>query len=325
MASGSYARKPLSQQPMVVPSSIPARKTRQLPETGLDEEVQTEPGILPLSLTVSKSIESIRPATQAQVALPYRTGTIVDQFQPHPLQQHKYWLTPLICCMVGAVVCLLIVLSAGMLQRPQGSALLNYTGGKVYDLQVGGNLAGTWQSSQPIAAKVPIATSTGPYAVLGKPTITASMINRVLATYNSPAAGKGQELYAMGIQYGIDPAFALAFFMHESTFGKNGEATISLSLGNLRCIPNAACINPSGQTCQATDNSCYAGFPTWEAGFKAWYELIRNLYIAQWGLTTIEQIIPKYAPTSDHNDETAYINSLKHSIDTWRSGGIIVS
>ncbi len=30
------------------------------------------------------------------------------------------------------------------------------------------------------------------------------------------------------------------------------------SLGNLRCIDGAACVNTSGMTCQTTEQSCYA-------------------------------------------------------------------
>jgi len=150
------------------------------------------------------------------------------------------------------------------------------------------------------------------YSILGKPTISAAFINQVLTSYNSPAAGKGQALYDLGVKYGIDPAFALAFFLHESTFGTAGEARTTLSLGNLRCIPNYACVDQ--------DRGGYASFTSWEDGFQTWYELIRNYYIAQRGLTTVDKIIPIYAPTADHNDEQAYIDSLKHSLDVWHSG-----
>jgi hypothetical protein len=171
--------------------------------------------------------------------------------------------------------------------------------------------------------------SNNQYTVAGKPTLTASFMNQVLAAYNSPAQGKGQALYDLGVQNGINPAFALAFFLHESTLGTKGEASMTLSLGNLRCIQNTACVNTAGQTCQQGE-SCYAAFPTWEAGFKAWYSLILNGYI-QGGINqtigknacpcvTIAQIIPVYAPASDNNDEQAYIDSLKHSLDVWHSG-----
>jgi hypothetical protein len=214
---------------------------------------------------------------------------------------------------VVSVLFLSILLSAAMTHREDGTTILsNLPGmGKVYDVQVGGAQAQQIQNtSGPVKQQVPL--HSGPYNVVGSPTITADFINQVLSAYSSPAAGKGQALYDLGVKYGIDPAFALAFFQHESTFGKFGEANSSLSLGNLRCIPNADC----------RDN--YAWFPSWEVGFEAWYKLIRNLYVAEWGLSTIPQIIPRYAPTADHNDEAAYISSVEHSIDVWHSGQIYV-
>lgn len=60
----------------------------------------------------------------------------------------------------------------------------------------------------------------------------------------------------------------------------------------------------------------------WVDGFEQWYKLIRNLYVAQWGRVTIEQIIPKYAPNSDNNNEAGYIAALKHTIDAWHAGVI---
>lgn len=157
-----------------------------------------------------------------------------------------------------------------------------------------------------------VAVTPGPYAVVGKPTLSVDFINRVLASYHSPAAGKGQSLYDLGVKYGIDPAFALAFFMHESTFGTAGEARVSFSLGNLRCIPNFKC------------QDGYAWFASWEDGFGAWYRLIHDLYIDQWGLVTVDQIIPRYAPNSDNNNEASYISSLKHYLDSWHHGQIRV-
>src|SRR5579859_3464005 len=108
--------------------------------------------------------------------------------------------------------------------------------------------------------------------VRGRPSLFAAFMNRVLGAASSPAAGRGQVLYDLSLKYGIDDAFALAFFWHESNFGVNGEANITHSLGNLRCIPDAACVNTDGAPCQP-QQSCYAAFPTWAAGFEAWYRL----------------------------------------------------
>ncbi len=76
----------------------------------------------------------------------------------------------------------------------------------------------------------------GAYAVVGPPTVSADFINRVLAAYGSPAAGLGQVIYDLGVHYGIDPVYALAFFQHESSFGRTGEAQTTMSPGNERCI-----------------------------------------------------------------------------------------
>src|SRR5213082_3185726 len=75
-------------------------------------------------------------------------------------------------------------------------------------------------------------TMRDPYSVLGPPTVSAAFINQVLAAAHSPAAGKGQALYSDGVRYGIDPVFALAFFLNESSFGTTGVARFSLSFGN---------------------------------------------------------------------------------------------
>ncbi len=234
-----------------------------------------------------------------------------------PLARHRFWLLPMVLSTVAIVVILVVALSAGVFQRSGPQQVVPYDQGQTFSIQVGGtyNAFNQWEnSSGPIVSKTPLPINPGPYAVLGKPTITADFINRVLASYNSPAAGTGQQMYDLGVQYGIDPAFALAFFMHESLFGTTGVAQTTLSLGNLRCIATRPCIfkNIGG----------FAQMNNWVDGYDQWYKLIRNLYVAQWGLVTIDRIIPVYAPSSDHNDVQGYINALKHEIDTWHTGNL---
>ena len=117
----------------------------------------------------------------------------------------------------------------------------------------------------------------GPFSFIGKPTLSASFLNQVLASYHSPAAGLGQQIYALGAKYGIDPAYALAFFMHESLFGTTGEARKTMSLGNERCISDRPCIDQ--------DRGGYAQMLSWEDGFSHWYSLILNGYV--YGSVTI--------------------------------------
>ncbi|HEV7236492.1 MAG TPA: hypothetical protein VGN15_09940, partial [Ktedonobacteraceae bacterium] len=232
--------------------------------------------------------------------LPERRTTTLNLPAYHkPLARHRSWLIPLVLSVVCIVVLFGVVISAAMYQRPGDGQVVQYNG-QTFSIQVGGsyNAFNQWEySSGPIVAKtpVPIPTSTGPYSVLGKPTITADFINRVLASYGSPAAGLGQQMYNLGVQYGIDPVYALAFFMHESLFGTTGEARVTMSLGNLRCIPTRPCIDQN--------RGGYAQMKNWTDGFEQWFKLIRNLYVAQWGRITVDQIIPKYAPNSDGNNE----------------------
>nr|BBH94388.1 hypothetical protein KTA_25870 [Thermogemmatispora argillosa] len=262
---------------------------------------------------------------------PYRRGRVptpvttieLPESRPVPapglLRAHGHWLGPFLLCLSTVVLGLLVMLSAILYER---SAHLNLVTvpGQVYPVQIGGSFDAfnTWETSTgPLPPKQSIPSHPGPYSVLGKPTITADFINKVLAAYHSPAAGKGKALYDYGVQYGIDPVYALAFFMHESTFGTQGVARETKSLGNIRCIPTRPCTSPDGHG--------FAIMYSWEDGFLQWYKLIRNLYVAQWGLVTVEQIIPKYAPAADHNDEKAYIRAVEHAVDTWRAGSIYVT
>ena len=156
----------------------------------------------------------------------------------------------------------------------------------------------------------------GAYSVLGSPTVSAAFIDRVLSAYHSPAAGLGSVIESLGVRYGIDPVFALAFFWHESGFGTAGEARVTFSPGNERCIEDRPCIDQ--------DRGGYAQMQSWADGFDHWYSLILNLYVRQWGRVTVAQIIPKYAPTSDGNDEAVYIAAVEQAVDVWRGGQVWV-
>jgi hypothetical protein len=321
MARGNYGKDKDKDalQTLDIQSKIPPRATRRLDEPTKDELKSDTYAISKRRTTSKIASPALTSFRTAQPALSERRSPaparqrrrIIDEQLPPFLARYRPWLVPSIIAVVIAVVFVGVLLSSALSVRGGTPELVSYLGGQSYPVQVGGSQAGTWQSNNPAQPKVPIVAS-GPYSVLGKPTLSADFINKVLAAYNSPAAGKGQALYDLGVKYGIDPAFALAFFMHESTFGTAGEAQTTKSLGNLRCYPGATCVDQ--------DRGGYASYPTWEAGFEAWYQLIRNYYVAQLGKTTIDQIIPTYAPPSDNNNDSAYINSLKQTISAWRAG-----
>jgi hypothetical protein len=158
------------------------------------------------------------------------------------------------------------------------------------------------QQALPQQAEGPV----GSYDVVGPPTVSVDQIEKVLVRYGSPAAGLGQKLYDLGMKYGVNPAYALAFFVHESGCGTKGVARFSKSLGNIRWTEGYASYEG------------YRSYSTWEAGMEDWYKLVTELYIRGWGLRTVDAIIPVYAPSSDGNNPTGYIASVKYLVDSWR-------
>ena len=167
-----------------------------------------------------------------------------------------------------------------------------------------------------VPVQTPVQSLARVETITNPPQLSPSFLNRVLASYGSPAQGTGQALYALGQRYGISSDVALAFFGHESTFGTTGEARASRSLGNLRCL------DASYDDLHSSCRDGYAWFPTWEAGFEAYYRLLRNLYVNTWHLTTFAQVIHRYAPASDHNDEVAYVRDLVAFLSAWYQGRV---
>jgi Mannosyl-glycoprotein endo-beta-N-acetylglucosaminidase len=160
------------------------------------------------------------------------------------------------------------------------------------------------------AQRVNVAAPSHGESIIGGPSLTPELVNRVLALANSPASGTGQALYDLSQQYNIDDAYALAFFQHESSFGTTGVAQFTRSLGNIRCSSGYACIDG------------FRAYASWEAGYADWYQLIRTLYIGEWHLTTVAQIIPVYAPTSDGNNVSGYIAAIEQAVNQWRRGKV---
>lgn len=158
----------------------------------------------------------------------------------------------------------------------------------------------------PVALRTPDIAALGPAPVQGPPSIEVRKIEAVLRDYSSPATGDAQAFYDLGVAYGIDPAYCLAFFIVESRAGTRGVATTTRSVGNIRARPG----EPSFEG--------YRLYATWREGIEGWYRLIAELYIGEWGLTTIDAIVPVYAPRFDNNDPDAYARSVKLLVARWR-------
>jgi hypothetical protein len=151
----------------------------------------------------------------------------------------------------------------------------------------------------------------GTTLIVGPPTISAARIDEILRLYNSPAAGTGQFWIDEGLQYNINPVFALAFFMHESNLATNPEwsgwkddGSSTHNVGNIICAEYSRCYGR------------FRDYRDWQTGIHDWYRLIADEYISQRGLTTVETIVPVYAPESE-NDVAGYIASVVDYAHQW--------
>ncbi|MCE2853317.1 MAG: glucosaminidase domain-containing protein [Chloroflexaceae bacterium] len=153
----------------------------------------------------------------------------------------------------------------------------------------------------------------GESSVLGPPTISADRINEILRLYGSPAQGTGQAWIDAGLAYGIDPVYALAFFMHESGMGTNpmwagikSDGSTTHNVGNIICAGYANCYGR------------FRDYPDWNAGIRDWFRLISVEYIDGRGVYTVDTIIPVYAPAFE-NDVPGYIASVKQYVAQWQA------
>ena len=141
----------------------------------------------------------------------------------------------------------------------------------------------------------------------GAPSITEDGIRAWLADKNPALLEADPDLpltfYETSIEYNIDPAIALSFFQMESSYGKAGRATSTLSIGNIREYGDGPAIDG------------FRAYDTWSDGVEDYYQLLAgNVYVAS-GLTTVEQIVPKYAPAADNNVPTQYIESVRSTAE----------
>lgn len=150
--------------------------------------------------------------------------------------------------------------------------------------------------------------------VLGSPSLTPAQIDEILAEYGSPAAGTGQIWWDQGVEVGIDPAYAVAFFIHESSAGANpawagwkdrNSGANTHNVGNIICAGYATCFGR------------FRDYPGWYEGIDDWYRLISVEYIAGRGHRTVADIIPVYAPSFE-NDVQGYVDAVLSLVDQWR-------
>ena len=140
----------------------------------------------------------------------------------------------------------------------------------------------------------------------GAPSLNAALVDGILAAYGSPLHGHGAEIVTLSRRYQIDDAVALGFFVMESRAGTQGEAVGTHSFGNLRPMPNAP----------ATDG--YRAYGSWLESAAEWFRVLRSLYLNELKLTSVERVVPVYAPASDSNDPPTMIAGIRQLVRCWR-------
>jgi hypothetical protein len=208
----------------------------------------------------------------------------------------------------GLLICALIIaVSLGviwLLQAPKNDFIGRW-----------GLSIGLGQASESEQPALQVAINPGEHSVVGAPSISAAAIDDILAKYGSPAAGTGQTWITLGKRYGIDPAYAVAFFIHESSAGTNpgwagfkSDGSTTHNVGNIICAGYATCYGR------------FRDYANWDEGIGDWYKLISHEYVDGRGAASVEQIIPIYAPSFE-NDVDNYVQTVVALVDEWRQHG----
>lgn len=133
------------------------------------------------------------------------------------------------------------------------------------------------------------------------------------ALERSPSSFVSDELWDIVRNSGIDPAVALAFFEYESKYGTEGVCfnyTLK-NWGNVRTPHDRSLALASVNLGSRGE---FARYPTWQNGLIDWCKRIIEKYGQQLRLHTVEQVIPIYAPSSDGNNENAYIVAVRRNV-----------
>lgn len=145
-----------------------------------------------------------------------------------------------------------------------------------------------------------------------QPDLSLEAFTAILESASSPALVEAPQCYQAVRSAGVSIAFATAIFWKESNFGTNGFATANKNPGNTR-----SSITGIGFEVTTTKGK-FIRYPSWFEGFRdiAWRLVAPKYVYALGGLTTIEQIITKWAPPEE-NDTEDYIATVVRVMNKW--------
>lgn len=158
-----------------------------------------------------------------------------------------------------------------------------------------------------------------PLTVESAPRVSPICFVDVLRSAGSPAANVAEQCYQAIAAYGLDPAVGLAFFQHESNFGKAGAARYTCNWGNIRAAGRWLSHHDGDNGTWLVYLQRISEGPRdyWVRSSADWAQLIRELYINRWHLQTVEEMLLRYAPTEDQNDPRSYAACVKASVERW--------
>src|SRR4030043_279125 len=143
-----------------------------------------------------------------------------------------------------------------------------------FDTLPGGDTGGTGGGTGGGSAACSVDVSNCQLAVMHSPSLSSAEVRTVLTSAGSPAIQDEPDIaewfHSESVRTGVDDAFALAFFKHESTYGTEEKASIRKSIGNIRYT--ALCTDKY----KGTNDNGFCKYPTWRASGTHWNNLIKD-------------------------------------------------
>ena len=171
-----------------------------------------------------------------------------------------------------------------------------------------------------VGARLAAGTAHVDYAIRAAPTISRTRFRDVLAaTPRSPVTDVADAAYDTCVQFGVNPAVALAFFIKESSKGTDGIAVQTLNWGNLINPWNPA--RATGQVVHAFGHD-FPIYRSWIDGLADYCDLItseRGPFAGE-KRTTVRSLVPRYAPPSENNT-ALYIQQTIQRVSSWIESG----
>jgi N-acetyl-anhydromuramyl-L-alanine amidase AmpD len=140
----------------------------------------------------------------------------------------------------------------------------------------------------------------------------------ILSQVGSPALAEAGAMYGALVARQVHPAVFLGFFQQESRFGMVGICNdyATKNPGNVRTPEQAG----AGAVIQ-TPRGQFVRYPTWVSGTADWALRMRGPKYEGAGLTTVREVLPKYAPKSDQNDPQVYADHVIAAVQAWTKIG----